>query len=69
MMSLKIAIAQLLRPDKGRMKANSEPITAIAARVTPYRIATFDRYHKSNGASPQNSAGIADWKSKSEIVI
>ena len=54
------------------MKANSEPITAITARVTPYRIATvlpdyFDMYHRSNGASPQNSAGIADWKSKSEI--
>ena len=62
----------MLRPDKGRMKANSEPITAITARVTPYRIATvlpdyFDMYHKSNSASPQNSAGIADWKSKSEI--
>jgi len=56
------------------MKASSEPIAAIAARVTPYRIATvlpdcFDRYHRSNGASPQNSPGIADWKSKSEIVI
>lgn len=54
----------LLRPDKGRMKANSEPITAIIARVTPYRIATvlpdcFDRYHKSNSASPQNSARMA----------
>lgn len=54
------------------MEASSEPITAITARVTPYRIATvspdcFDRYHKSNSASPQNSAGIADWKSKTEI--
>ena len=72
MMNLKIAIAHLLRPDKGRMKASSEPITAITARVTPYRIATvlpdcFDMYHRSNGASPQNSPGIADWKSKSEI--
>ena len=62
----------MLRPDKGRMKANSEPIAAITARVTPYRIATvlpdyFDMYHKSNSASPQNSAGIADWKSKTEI--
>ena len=28
----------------------------------------FDMYHGSNGASPQNSAGIADWKSKTEIL-
>lgn len=54
------------------MKASSEPIAAIAARVTPYRIAMvlpdyFDMYHRSNGASLQNSAGIADWKSKYEI--
>lgn len=72
MMNQKIAIAHLLRPDKGRMKASSEPIAAITARVTSYRIATvlpdyFDMYHRSNGASHQNSAGIADWKSKSEI--
>lgn len=29
MMNLKIAIAHLLRPDKGGMKASSEPIYAI----------------------------------------